>query len=53
MTQYKYRINGKEYEVTINSVSEDGAQVTVNGKAYGVEIVKDDWSQKRMHHPFL
>ena len=46
MTQYKYRINGKEYEVTINSVSEDGAQVTVNGKAYGVEIVKEEKAEE-------
>lgn len=41
MTQYKYKINGKEYEVTINSVSESNAQVTVNGNSYEVEMIKD------------
>ena len=42
MTQYKYRINGKDYEVTINSVSDGNAQVTVNGKAYHVEMVREE-----------
>ena len=42
MTQYKYRINGKDYEVTINSVSDGNAQVTVNGKAYQVEMVREE-----------
>lgn len=41
MTQYKYKINGKEYEVTINSVSESNAQVTVNGNSYEVEMIKN------------
>lgn len=42
MTQYKYKINGKEYEVTIHSVSECNAQVTVNGTSYDVEMVKEE-----------
>lgn len=41
MTQYKYRINGKEYAVTINSVSESDAQVEVNGSLYNVEILRE------------
>lgn len=41
MTQYKYKINGKEYEVTINSVSENNVQVTVNGNSYEVEMIKE------------
>lgn len=41
MTQYKYKINGKEYEVTINTVSENNAQVTVNGNSYEVEMIRD------------
>jgi biotin carboxyl carrier protein len=39
MTQYTYRINGREYEVTINSVSDSNAHVTVNGKDFDVEMV--------------
>jgi biotin carboxyl carrier protein len=46
MTRYKYRINGKEYEVTINSVSETDAKVTVNGNSYDVEIIKEEKVQE-------
>lgn len=42
MTQYKYKINGKNFEVTINSVSESNARVTVNGNLYEVEMVKEE-----------
>lgn len=45
MTQYKYKINGKEYEVTINSVSENNAHVTVNGTSYDVEMVKEETAE--------
>ena len=33
-----YIINGKEYKVTINSVSGNNANVTVNGTSYDVQI---------------
>ena len=39
MKEYKYIINGKEYAVNIDNLSGDKANVTVNGKAYEVEIV--------------
>ncbi|MBQ7742398.1 MAG: biotin/lipoyl-binding protein [Bacteroidaceae bacterium] len=39
MKEYKYIINGKEYAVNIDNQSGDKANVTVNGKAYEVEIV--------------
>ena len=42
MTQYKYRINGKDYQVSIDSVSDSHAQVTVNGNAYEVEMIKEE-----------
>ena len=44
MTRYRYRINGKEYEVAIDSISDNSAQVTVNGNPYEVEIVKEETS---------
>ena len=39
MKEYKYIINGKEYAVNIDNLSGNQANVTVNGKAYEVEIV--------------
>ena len=45
MTSYKYKINGKEYEVTIYSVSETNAQVTVNGASYEVEMIQEEKPQ--------
>ena len=33
-----YIINGKEYKVTINSISGNNANVTVNGTSYEVQI---------------
>lgn len=38
MKEYKFRINGNEYNVTINSVEGANASVTVNGKSYQVEL---------------
>ena len=38
MTQYKFKINGKEYEVTVNSVEGGNASVSVNGTEYNVEL---------------
>ena len=37
MSQYKFKINGNEYNVEINSFSGDSAVVTVNGIQYTVE----------------
>ena len=39
MKEYKYIINGKEYSVNIENLAGNQASVTVNGKAYDVEIV--------------
>jgi len=38
MKQYKFRINGSEYNVDINSVEGNIASVTVNGTSYQVEL---------------
>ncbi len=37
MSQYKFRINGNDYNVEINSINGDSATVTVNGIQYSVE----------------
>ena len=40
MKEYKYKINGAEYNVTINEVTDTTAQVEVNGESYIVEWEK-------------
>lgn len=40
MKEYSFKINGKQYDVTVESVEGKNAQVTVNGAAYSVEIEK-------------
>lgn len=38
MKTYKFKINGNEYNVAINSISGNVADVNVNGTAYQVEM---------------
>ena len=38
MKEYKFKINGKEYNVTVNGIEGNNASVTVNGTAYDVEM---------------
>ena len=38
MKEYRFRINGNGYNVVINSVSGNIAEVTVNGTSYQVEL---------------
>ena len=38
MKEYKFKINGNEYNVAINSVEGNLADVTVNGTSYQVEL---------------
>jgi len=41
MKQYKYKINGNLYKVTVNDIDENNiATVEVNGTPYKVEIEK-------------
>ena len=40
MKQYKYKINGNLYNVTVNGIEENIARVEVNGTPYTVEIDK-------------
>ena len=40
MKEYKYKINGEEYNVAINEVTDTTAQVEVNGTSYTVEWQK-------------
>ena len=38
MKNYKFKINGRDYEVSINSVEGQNAEVSVNGVNYSVEL---------------
>ncbi len=40
MKEYRYKINGNEYAVTIDSIQDGKANVTVNGISYEVEMEK-------------
>lgn len=40
MKQYKYKINGNLYNVTVNDVEDNVANVEVNGTSYKVELDK-------------
>lgn len=40
MSNYKFKINGNDYEVTINSIEGNIADVNVNGASYKVELEK-------------
>lgn len=51
MTQYKYKINGHDYAVTIESVSDSSAKVTVNGKTYDVELDKSAEESAAVEYP--
>ena len=38
MKEYKYKINGNEYNVAVEELEGNKANVTVNGKSYEVEL---------------
>ena len=40
MKEYKYKINGTEYNVAVEELEGNKANVTVNGKSYEVELDK-------------
>jgi glutaconyl-CoA/methylmalonyl-CoA decarboxylase subunit gamma len=40
MKKFKFKINGSEYEVSINEVEENYAEIEVNGTPFSVEIEK-------------
>lgn len=48
MKEYKYTINGKQYEVAINEVNDTMANVTVNGEQFNVE-----WEKPKEEKPIV
>ena len=51
MKTYRYKIDGRSYEVTVNSVTGRKAEVTVNGVAYSVDIEGNDGKSVRAPLP--
>ncbi len=47
MKEYKYIINGTQYNVEIGDIKENIASVTVNGEAYQVEMEKEPEPEKK------
>ena len=55
MSQYKFSINGKSYEVSVNSIEGSSASVNVNGVDYNVAIesgLSGAQSPEGASHPF-
>ncbi len=46
--EYKYTINGNQYEVIIGDVAENTATVTVNGEEYKVEMEPEPEEEKKV-----
>ena len=46
--EYKYTINGNQYEVIIGDITENTATVTVNGEEYTVEMEPEPEEEKKV-----
>jgi biotin carboxyl carrier protein len=51
MKEYKYKINGNPYKVTIGDIEDNIATVEVNGTPYKVEMEKKEVAQKAVVRP--
>ncbi|MBP6066012.1 biotin/lipoyl-containing protein [Bacteroides sp.] len=51
MKQYKYKINGNLYSVTVNNIEDNVARVEVNGTPYNVEMEKTVQAAKTVVRP--
>ena len=47
MKEYKYTINGNEYEVVVGDIKDNIATLTVNGETYTVEMEKQPEPEKK------
>ena len=47
MKNYKYTIDGKEYNVEIGDINDNIADVTVNGEAFKVEMEPEPVEEKK------
>ena len=42
MKRYQYKINGRDFDVTVESADESSAKVIVNGESYDVDIIHEE-----------
>lgn len=42
MKRYQYKINGLDFDVTVESADESSAKVIVNGESYDVDIIHEE-----------
>ncbi len=42
MKEFKFKINGKDFETSVNELDDNKVEVTVNGKTYAVELPKEE-----------
>lgn len=47
MKEYKYTINGNKYEVAIGDITDNIADITVNGECYKVEMEPEPEPEKK------
>lgn len=50
MKKFKFKINGSEYEVSVNEVEKNIAEIEVNGTPFTVEIEKQEKSSLNIKH---
>ena len=48
MKEYKYTIDGKEYDVQIGDIKENKADITVNGESFKVEMTPEEEPKKKV-----
>ena len=53
MKQYKYTINGAQFDVTIDSIVGSKAKVEVNGIPFEVEMQGSSLVEEALPHPLL
>lgn len=47
MKKFKYTIGGNQYEVVVNSVEQNIADIQVNGKSFSVQIAEEETAAPR------
>lgn len=47
MKEYKYKIDGKKYNVAIGEIADNNVDVTVNGEVFNVEVEAEKVEEKK------
>ena len=49
MKEFKFTIDGKQYNAAVNELEDNFAEVTLNGKTYKVELEKEEALQPQLY----